>query len=96
MSKTESKPRLSDNAYMLYIQSCAKFWNDPAFRTLKQQLTNATAPYQFLGICATMWRFLKPSQRKMWADSANSKVSPDKLKQHVASLAKQTLEILKT
>ncbi len=79
--------------YVLYIQSCSKFWNDPAYNSVKQDLIREFSGYQFLGICAIMWRFLKPQGRRRWTEEAKlPKPRFSALTAEVAALAKITLK----
>jgi hypothetical protein len=57
-----------NKGYMLYIQSCAKFWRqtDPETVKIKQELTALLPQYSFLGICGVMWGFLSQAKRNWW------------------------------
>jgi hypothetical protein len=79
--------------YMLYIQTCAKFWNDPQYRNLKRDLQATLSEYQFLGICAVMWSFVKPANRRHWTEQAIKGSTGSKLE--IAELAQLTIKTIK-
>ena len=78
---------------MLYIQICSKVWNDPAYRQLRVNLQQTLPEYQFLGICAVMWRFLNAAGRRRWANAAGVPVA--QLKTEVVALAMNTIKIIR-
>jgi hypothetical protein len=78
---------------MLYVQICNELWHDPVFKGLVNELEKAFPKYQFLGICAIMWRFLSETERRGWSVEAdrNETTKPSILKEQIATLAKKAI-----
>jgi hypothetical protein len=82
--------------YVLFIQACSVFWREPRNRELRLQLLINFSSFQFLGICANMWRFLSPRSREWWVLEASRPVKRATLQQiAIRGLAQRVLDGLK-
>lgn len=84
--------------YILFIQACSVFWQDPANRDLRINLRLAFDKYQFLGICAILWRFV-PLRSRVWWEVERSSLGKkyhtkdlDKYKSNIRFLAERALK----
>ncbi len=84
-----------NKGYMLFIQTCSVFWKSAEDTTIKQTLINLLSEYQFLGICAVMWRFLPLKSRTWWTiEAARPTLRKKELLQAVRALADVTVKRL--
>jgi hypothetical protein len=81
-----------NKGYMLFIRTCSVFWKSSEDIALKQTLKNLLPEYQFLGICAVMWRFLPLRLRIWWTiEIARPTLRKKELLQAVRQLAAITV-----
>lgn len=81
--------------YVLFIQMCSLFWNDPKSKQVKQKLLALHENYQFLGICASMWRFMPIPARQRWVTQAYApKITKSELVAEINTLALITIKRL--
>ena len=81
--------------YVLFIQMCSIFWKDPKNKTIKQKLLSLHEKYQFLGICASLWRFMPLPARQRWFTEAYApKINQSELIIEITTLANITISAL--